>query len=54
MTAGLNVSCGLLAATPVSTIDSPSAIMMNSWQRSARWPPSIVQSLVSDRPRPGV
>ena len=26
---------------------------MKSWQRSARWPPSMVQSLVRDRPRPG-
>ena len=36
------------------TIDSPSAIRMNAWQRSAKWPPSMVQSEVRDRPRPGV
>ena len=36
------------------TIDSPSAIRMNAWQRSAKWPPSMVQSEVRDRPSPGV
>ena len=36
------------------TIDSPSAIRMNPWQRSAKWPPSMVQSEVRDRPSPGV
>ena len=35
------------------TIDSPSAIRMNAWQRSAKWPPSIVQSAVRDRPSHG-
>ena len=39
---------------PMMTIDSPSAIRMNPWQRSAKWPPSMVQSEVRDRPRPGV
>src|SRR5208337_3077094 len=29
---------------PMMTIDSPSAIKMNPWQRSAKWPPSMVQS----------
>jgi len=27
---------------PMMTIDSPSAIRMNAWQRSAKWPPSMV------------
>jgi len=39
---------------PMMTIDSPSAIKMNPWQRSAKCPPSMVQSEVRDRPSPGV
>ena len=39
---------------PMMTIDSPIAIRMNPWHRSAKWPPSIVQSAVRDRPRNGV
>lgn len=39
---------------PVTSTDSPSAMMMNSEQRSAMWPPSTFQSLVVERPRPGV
>ena len=43
-----------VSVAPMMTIDSPSAIKMNAWQRSAKWPPSMVQSEVRDRPRPGV
>ena len=32
------------AVAPVTTIDSPSAMMMNSWKRSAKCAPSIVHS----------
>lgn len=42
------------SAAPMMTIDSPRAIRMNAWQRSAKCPPSIVQSEVRDRPRRGV
>ncbi|HEX4291651.1 MAG TPA: hypothetical protein VH021_22185, partial [Trebonia sp.] len=42
-----------LRVAPMTTIDSPRAIRMNAWQRSAKWPPSIVQSAVRERPRPG-
>src|SRR5262245_34064292 len=38
---------------PVTSMDSPSAIMTKRPQRSARWPPSVAQSVVSDRPSPG-
>ncbi len=38
---------------PVTSRDSPSAMMTNSAQRSARWAPSIFQSCGVDRPRPG-
>src|SRR5262245_21550809 len=38
---------------PVTSMDSPSAIMTKRPQRSARWPPSMAQSVVSDRPSPG-
>jgi hypothetical protein len=31
----------LAAAAPVTTIDSPSAMITKPWQRSARWPPSM-------------
>ena len=34
-------------------IDSPSAMMTNSPQRSAMWPPSTIQSVVVERPSPG-
>ena len=39
---------------PVTRIDSPSAMMTNSPQRSAMWPPSTSQSAVVERPSPGV
>ena len=39
---------------PITTIDSPIAIRMKPWQRSAKWPPSMVQSEVRERPMPGV
>ncbi len=39
---------------PMTTTDSPSAIRMKAWQRSARWPPSMFHSRVRDRPSPGV
>ena len=39
---------------PVTVTDSPSAMRMNSEQRSAMWPPSTFQSSVVERPRPGV
>jgi hypothetical protein len=29
------------AVAPVTTIDSPRAMMMNPWQRSVKWPPSM-------------
>jgi hypothetical protein len=29
------------AVAPVTTIDSPSAMMMKPWQRSVKWPPSM-------------
>jgi hypothetical protein len=39
---------------PVTRMDSPRAIMMMSWQRSAKCVPSIVHSSVRERPSPGV
>ena len=41
------------AVAPVTTIDSPSAMMMKPWQRSVKWPPSMSQSVVVARPRRG-
>src|SRR5262245_5195738 len=38
---------------PVTSSDSPSAMMTNSEQRSAMWPPSTFQSATDDRPSPG-
>src|SRR5688572_33509677 len=38
---------------PVTSSDSPSAMMMNRPQRSAMWPPSTFQSATDDRPSPG-
>ena len=38
---------------PVTTMDSPSAMMMNSAQRSAMWPPSTSQSPMGVAPSPG-
>ena len=38
---------------PLTSSVSPRATITKSWQRSARWPPSMVQSRVSERPRPG-
>src|SRR3954449_12101155 len=39
---------------PVTTIDSPSAMMMKPAQRSAMCPPSITQSATSDAPYFGI
>src|SRR6476661_3010938 len=39
---------------PVTTTDSPSAMMTNSAQRSAMWPPSITQSATEDAPYRGI
>src|SRR6185503_10825733 len=38
---------------PVTSSDSPSAMMTNRAQRSAMWPPSTFQSVTEDRPSPG-
>lgn len=37
----VGVSPAAEAVAPVTTIDSPSAMMMNTWQRSAKWVPSM-------------
>ena len=42
------------AVAPVTTIDSPSAMMMNSWNRSAKCAASISHSVVPERPSRGV
>src|SRR3954447_24887169 len=39
---------------PMTTMDSPSAMMMNPAQRSAIWPPSTTQSATSDAPYFGI
>src|SRR4051794_777416 len=39
---------------PVTTMDSPSAMMINPAQRSAMWPPSTTQSATSDAPYFGI
>src|SRR4051812_49556468 len=39
---------------PVTTMDSPSAMMMNPAQRSAIWPPSTTQSATEDAPYRGI
>ena len=39
---------------PVTTMDSPSAMMMKPAQRSAMWPPSTTQSAIEDAPYPGI
>src|SRR4029079_10762280 len=39
---------------PVTTTDSPSAMMTKSAQRSAMWPPSITQSATEDAPYRGI
>src|SRR5258708_11485119 len=39
---------------PVTTMDSPSVMIMNPAQRSAIWPPSTVQSSIEDAPYPGI
>src|SRR5262245_53726447 len=39
---------------PVTTTDSPSAMMTNSAHRSAIWPPSITQSETEDAPCRGI
>ena len=35
---------------PVTTMDSPSAMMTNSEQRSAMWPPSTAQDSIEEKP----
>src|SRR5882762_11026380 len=39
---------------PMTTMDSPSAMMMNPAQRSAMWPPSTTQSATCDAPYFGI
>ena len=39
---------------PVTTMDSPSAMMMKPAQRSAIWPPSTIQSATEDAPYTGI
>ena len=39
---------------PVTTMDSPSAMMTNSAKRSAMWPPSTSQSATCDAPYFGI
>jgi hypothetical protein len=39
---------------PLTTMASPSAMMMNSEQRSAMWPPSTAQASTEENPSPGV
>src|SRR3954447_26824720 len=39
---------------PMTTMDSPSAMMMNPAQRSAIWPPSTTQSATSVAPYFGI
>src|SRR5258708_10873440 len=39
---------------PVTTMDSPSAMMMKPAQRSAMWPPSTNQSATDDAPYFGI
>src|ERR1700712_1517402 len=39
---------------PVTTMDSPSAMMMKPAQRSAMWPPSTTQSVTCDAPYFGI
>src|SRR3979490_2312167 len=39
---------------PVTTMDSPSAMMMKPAQRSAIWPPSMTQSATEDAPYFGI
>ena len=41
------------AVAPVTSIDSPKAMITNSALRSAMCAPSTRQSMVPDRPRPG-
>ncbi len=38
---------------PVTSSDSPSAMITNNAQRSAMWPPSTFQSVTEDLPSPG-
>ncbi|MNY36092.1 hypothetical protein D3C86_1705570 [compost metagenome] len=46
--------CPVSASTaPLASSVSPRATITNSWQRSARCAPSMVQSLVRERPSPG-
>jgi hypothetical protein len=42
------------AVAPVTTIDSPSATITNSWNRSAKWALSSCQSVEDTRPPHGV
>src|SRR6476620_7130236 len=39
---------------PVTTMDSPSAMMTNKAQRSAMWPPSMTQSAIEEAPYLGI
>src|SRR3984885_1404713 len=39
---------------PVTTMDSPSAMMMKPAQRSAIWPPSMLHSATEDAPYFGI
>src|SRR5450631_4722575 len=39
---------------PVTTMDSPSAMMMKPAQRSAMWPPSTTQSATAEAPYFGI
>jgi len=56
MTAALAAVIGFtsVSVVPMMMIDSPSAIKMNAWQRSAKWPPSMVQSRYGIGRGPGV
>src|SRR3954447_1608056 len=52
MFSGVQISSAKVA--PVTTIDSPSAMMMKPAQRSAMWPPSTTQSETRDAPYFGI
>src|ERR1043166_9490147 len=45
---GSGVQASSAKVAPVTTMDSPSAMMMNPAQRSAMWPPSTTQSATCD------
>src|SRR6185437_7595773 len=52
MAVAVHVSSAKVA--PVTTMDSPSAMMMKPAQRSAMWPPSTTQSATADAPYRGI